>query len=229
MISFITSYKDCLKIRKKITIDFFKMMEDEILPYIPNSELIVGLYDNSDNIQERIKNEKIIFLEVEPNEDQPFNISKALNACILECNNAIVAPVAIDFRFKKELFSLVINFFVNIPEIVLRPQLAYREEDGEIDKINNVPFIVRKADVIQIHGWDERLHGWGKEDDDIISRLIDVGNLICVSLLGRGVGYEHVWHTREFTKEYDGENTYNYMIAMDNVENKGKNLVNSFW
>jgi len=231
MISYIVPYRDCLlkEDRKENTIHFLKTMQE----HLHNNyglECIICDYGSVDGIKEYILEncDAITYLYVNPNEGQYLNISKCFNKAITVCLNNIIAPIGIDFRFDQPTIEQIIDMFRLLGMVVLRPHLIHMNENDDVESIDNVPYIIRKKNIYMSGGWDERFYDWGKEDDDIIQRIMKFQNLIQISI--RGFGYRHVHHERSFSLKEEREvPMWRSDIMFENFETNGKNLVNSFW
>jgi len=231
MISFIVPYRDCLiqQDRAGNTIQFLDMMQKHLKTNY-GLECIICDYGSKDGIKELLEDKynAITYLYVKPNEGQYLNQCKCFNKAITVCLNNIIAPLGIDFRLQQPCIEQIIDMFRLLGMIVLRPHMIHKTEDDEVDFIDNVPYILRKKNIYDSGGWDERFHTWGKEDGDIIQRIMKYQNLIQVSL--RGIGYIHIYHQRGYSKEEEAVDVFGKSdIMLDNYENDGKNLVNSFW
>jgi len=228
MISFIVVYKDLLVNRPKIIRDFFKMM-NIILDKNRGCECIICDYGSEDDIQTFLNEQSkgFRYLYVEPNEGQWINISKCLNAGMFHARKPIVAPIGPDLRFDGALIGNVITLFSILGSFVLRIQCYKLNEENKIDKLTYSPYFFLKSDVLKSRGFDERMYGWGKEEDDLIERIFKYQHLMVIRV--RGIVYTHVWHPETLREEYDAPNNMNARIAYENVDNAAKNAVNSYW
>ena len=228
MISFIVVYKDLLVNRPKITTDFFLMM-NSILDRNRGCECIICDYGSEDNIQTFLNGQSkgFRYIYVEPNEDQWINISKCLNAGIFHARKPIVAPIGPDLRFENILIDNVITLFRILGNFVLRVQCFKLNEENKLHKITYSPYFFLKEDVLKSRGFDERMYGWGKEEDDLIERIFKYQNLMEAKI--RGIIYTHVWHPETLREKYDTTDNMNSKIMYENIKNNAKNAVNSYW
>ena len=228
MISFIVVYKDLLTNRPKITTNFFKMMT-AILDRNRGCECIICDYGSEDNIQTFL-NEQINgfrYVYVEPNEDQWINIPKGLNAGIFNARMPIVAPIGPDLRFSDDVIRSSIDLFRILGSFILRIECFKFDKDDKFEKHTYSPYLLLKSDVLRSRGFDERMFGWGKEEDDLIERMFRYQALMEMKV--RGIAYKHVWHPETLREKYDTTGNMNQQFLYENVENNAKNAVNSYW
>ena len=228
MITYIIPYRNCLLNKRKDTVLPFLNMMQELMELNGMCTTVICDNGSEDNIREVVAQyNRIRYLYVEPNEGQFLNTSKCLNKATLLTNNPLIAPLGIDFFFGIETIKYTIDFFRALGRIILRPELLYYNEKGEIENKANVPYVIHREDIMGIGGWDERMFNWGKEDDDLILRLKSQKGMI--EVLVKGFGYSHIWHDRSFSEKEEMEQGHNWEIMKDNMRTGGKNLLNSFW
>ena len=231
MISFIVPYRDCLLKHDRAgnTIQFLDMMQEHLTNNY-GLECILCDYGSKDGIKQLIqdKYDTITYLYVRPNKGEYLNTSKCFNKAITVCLNNIIAPMGIDFRLDQTTIEQIIDFFRLLGMIIIRPHMIHMDREDEIDFVDNIPYILRKKNIYDSGGWDERFYDWGKEDDDIIQRIMKYQKLIQISI--RGFGYTHMFHERSFSVTQEKKVPLEKSnIMLDNYNTNGKNLVNSFW
>jgi predicted glycosyltransferase involved in capsule biosynthesis len=228
MITYIIPYRDCLiNERQPFVIPFLERMQ---LLMEENRMCSTVICDNGsqDNIEEVVsKYNRINYLYVEPNETQFLNLSKCFNKATILSKNPLVGTLGVDFIVPAEALRYTIDFFRALGRIILRPELLYYNKEGKVHKRFNVPYIVHREDVLKIGGWDERMYNWGKEEDDLILRLRTATGIL--EVLVKGFGYVHLWHDRNFSEAEEIEQGHNWEIMKDNIRNRGKNVLNSYW
>ena len=230
MINFIVPYKNALITRKENTIGFLEMMENCLEEY-PENKCFICDYGSTDGILELIDSySKIEYVYTKPNPDDFLNMSKCFNNVVYNyCHpDSLVAPLGIDFRMEPITIKYINNFFEKLGIIILRLQLNCFDKEGYLTSLvpNYTPYVLHRQSIIIAHGWDERIFEWGKEDDDILTRIVNRQKIVHISVLG--VGYDHVWHDRSWAESGDKSN-YAYKICYDNDMNDGKNMVNTYW
>lgn len=227
MISFIMVYRDLLINRPKITNEFFQMMNG-ILDRNRSCECIVCDYGSKENVRDYLNAFRgVRYVYVEPNKDQWINIPKGLNAGIHAARKSIIAPISTDLRFDDHLIRSVIDFYRIIGSIILRVQCFKLNEENEVHNVTYSPYFFLKSDVIESRGFDERMFGWGKEEDDLIERMFRYQKILEIKI--RGMGYIHLWHPEKLREEFDTPNNPNAQLMMENISNNGLNVVNSYW
>jgi len=226
MISFIVAARDLFITRKKITEDFLEMM-NSILMRNRGAECIYSDYGSIDGCKEIIESyPHIRYLYTAPNDGQWLNISKCYNNAVANTQKFIVCPLGPDFRFNDSFMANTVTYFMSLGNIILRPQCYYLDENGRVKRMTNSPYCLLRNTIIASKGWDERMHGWGKEEDDLISRIYKYQQLHEVRI--RGFGYTHLYHDNTWAEEWD-KTTTNADIANENFKNNGANLINSYW
>jgi len=231
MISFIVQYKDCLsnEFRYENTINFFENMQT-LLKNNYGLECIICDYGSTDGVADFIKENynTLSYLYVKPNEGQFLNMSKCLNKGVTVARNTIIAPMATDMIIDQNTIEQIIDMFRLLGDIILRPHLVHLDKEGGVDFVDNNPYVLRKDTILRSGGWDERIYNWGKEDDDIVQRVMQYQKLIQISI--RGFGYVHMWHPRTFSiKEEREVPMWKTEIMKDNFLTDGENLVNTYW
>jgi len=226
MISFIVAAKDLFINRKKTTEEFLEMM-NSILTRNNGCECVYSDYGSIDECKEILKSyPKISYLYTKPNEGQWLNISKCLNNATVYSQKFIICPVGPDLRFENTVITNIITYFLALGNIILRPQCYYLDEKRNIKNVTNSPFVLLRNTILVCKGWDERMFGWGKEDDDIVSRIYKYQRLHVVRI--SGFGFTHVYHDNTWAEEWD-KSDKNLKIANENYQNNAQNLINSYW
>jgi predicted glycosyltransferase involved in capsule biosynthesis len=85
--------------------------------------------------------------------------------------------------------------------------------------------VYNKDIIMKLRGYDERIHGWGKEEDDMIERA---KRSYRVKLLPGEKCIYHLNHSKAFSDKYNVD-MHNFNVLFDNIIYKGKNAVNSYW
>ena len=75
-------------------------------------------------------------------------------------------------------------------------------------------------------GWDERIWGWGKEDDDIKQRINKFFHLKILTT--DSFSFKHIEHPKTLQQKYDKKNN-NSKYMTENLKTFGKSVVNSYW
>ena len=222
-------YKNLLAVRRKTTEDFFEMM-DEHLKMNRSMECIIADYGSDDGIKEFLDSYRSIHLPVEVYPDQYLNLPKCYNASVMKAKNNIVASVGCDMRFDQKLIEGVIELYTILGEMILRVLCIKLNRHGRPFRTTFSPYFLWKEHIIKSGGYDERIFGWGKEDDDIMERIFKYQNVLEIRC--RNLKYYHVWHDDSFKNQYDSEDiskNRNTQISIENIINNGKNLINSYW
>lgn len=228
MITYMIPYKNCLMNNRKIFVYPFLTRMQELMEMNGMCTAVICDNGSDDNIKEAVSQfDRIHYLYVEPNEGEFINQCKCFNKATFMTTNQLLAPLGIDFFFGIETIKYTIDFFRALGKIILRPDLLYYDEKGDISDRQNVPYVLHRDEVIAIGGWDERMYNWGKEDDDIILRMRTQRDIIEVMV--RGFGYGHLYHERTFSEKEEVEQGHNWEILKDNIRNNGKNVKNSYW
>ena len=210
-----------------MTEEFFELMSS-LLTIYQGCECIISDYGSIDGIKEVVTESypRLNYLYTQPNEEHWLNIPKCLNNAVSKTEKSIIAPIGSDFRFTEEVIERIISFFTSLGSIILRPTCHYMDENHEVSLITYSPYALLRTTVLMSGGWDERMYAWGKEEDDLLSRIIKYQNLYEVKV--RGFGYVHLYHDNSFAEAWH-KDPHNTLIAQENYQNNGKNLVNSYW
>lgn len=233
MISFIVSYKNCLIDRKKIALEFF----EEMSVHSKNNhglELIVSDYGSIDNIKEVIhsyqeKDYPFKYIYTEPNEGQYLSLPKCYNNAIQYTKNDIIFPVGIDWRISQEAIDYIVSIFSQSREIVLKISCVWLKKDNKgIDAVLYAT-VALKNSIIAVRGWDERMHGWGQEDNDLIDRIIKIRGALEIKQEKHLM--HHRWHENTLYTRGGGyeRNMENIKLRRENLITNGKNMINSYW
>jgi len=226
MITFIASVKDMLIVREKATIGYLEMM-DRFIDQFKSIQSIVADYGSKDGFADVIKNYKSEYVFVPPNPDQEINVSKCYNACmpVARCN--LIAPVNPDFRWGKELIEGVVLAFLRYDRVILNIKGERVNDKGQpIGQHTFSPHVLTSQDIINCGGWDERIWGWGKEDDDIKQRISFFFRI--PSLTTESFSFKHIEHPKTLQEKYDKKNN-NGDHMTENLKTYGKSVVNSYW
>ena len=70
------------------------------------------------------------------------------------------------------------------------------------------------------------MFGWGKEEDDLISRIYRYQQIHVVKV--HGFGFTHMYHDNSWAEDWD-KSERNLKIAHENYQDNGKKLINSYW
>lgn len=197
-------------------------------------ELIICDYGSTDGIKEEIENDypKLTYLYVKPNEGEFLNMAKCLNAGCFEARNPVIAPFGVDMRINKRTIDKICRIFFTLRHVILRPIMIKFDKDDKATEISYTPYLMNREDILKLGGWDERMVGWGREDDDLMERGMKYADLMEMRVRAFQFGYGHKWHNTFFTDETDNRNydeNPNTKYAKENAQNNGKNLVNSYW
>lgn len=224
MISFIVAYKNLIANRPENSEGFLEMMDE----YIDNSvECIVSDYGSNDGIKDILTSYDIKYIYTEPNPGQWLNIPKCYNHATIVAKNPIIAPLGMDFRFEEDLIYNCINFFDRLGQCIIRPTCLHLDKHGNADHETFSPYLILKETLLKSRGWDERMHGWGKEEDDLIWRIYKYMKLFIFNI--KGIRYIHKWHPPTFRNRYNVDNSQNYIYAKENDKTKGASVKNSYW
>jgi len=231
MITFLIGYRDLLINRPQYTKEFFKMM-DILIDDNPNLQCIVCDYGSQDGIREYLEDHhhKSKYISVEPNPNQWINLSKCFNAGIMHAKNKIITAFGIDFRFNQNLIDGVVKLFDIIGEMILRVLIAFLNKDGSIKSFGYTPYFLPRENIIMANGWDEKMFGWGKEEDDLIERIYRFQGLLEIRV--RNFNVIHLWHDNSFSSQYDNKDlskNHNALIMLQNIKDRGTNIKNSYW
>lgn len=222
-------YKNLLAVRKQSTEDFFEMM-DEHLRMNRSCECLIMDYNSDDGIKEYLESYRSVHIPVVPYLHQYLNLPKCYNKAITLAKNNIIGSIGCDFRFTQHLIDGVIDLYKVLGEITLRVLMIKLNKQAKPTETSFSPYFLWKENIIASGGYDERMSGWGKEEDDIIERIFKYQKILEIHV--RNLQYFHVWHNDDFRNQYDHEEILknpNAQIMVENINTNGKNLINSYW
>jgi hypothetical protein len=135
----------------------------ELLREYPNCNIVLLNYNSTDGLDEWIKsnyaNEKqLIYLKT--NEPKKWSEPHATNVCAFNSTGEFVINLLGDNYLTKEYLSEIFYLTSVEKDIVLRPHTL--ESAGKI--------VIRSETFKALGGWDERMSGLMKIDDDFIER-----------------------------------------------------------
>ena len=187
-------------------------------------------YGSTDETREIAKRHKSEYIYIEPNEGESCNIPKCFNKGILHARHNIIAPINIDFRFDGDLIEGIVKYFLKDDDIILRIKISKPNKTGEIFSVTYAPYVLNKKHIFAFGGWDERIWGWGKEDDDIIERIKKFGKIPQRLANMIEFKYTHIWHESDWWAEFDQNRpNKNNKFVDDNLKNHSKFLKNTTW
>ena len=214
--------------RRGVVEPYLEMMDRHLEKYRSIQSILLD-YGSTDETKEICKRHKTEYVYVEPNEGESCNIPKCFNIGIMNARHEIIAPINIDFRFDEKLIEGVILSFLRDPNRIVRIQIEKPNKEGTNSKYTYAPYVLTKTHIYAVGGWDERIWGWGKEDDDIIGRIekhLGVPQL----KEHHTIKYTHVWHEPDWWQEYDKKRpNRNAEFVTDNLEKFGRNMINTAW
>jgi hypothetical protein len=148
----------------------FKNIEDTI--DYENIEFILLDYNSSDNLEGWVKNnlnsyiEKGILKYYRTTEPESFHRSHSRNIALKLAEGTIVCNLDADNFLGKD-FAYFINYHFSYHSSIF---LTSGVRDGSYGRI-----CVKKEDFLKVRGYDEKMSGWGYEDDDFYDRLTKTG------------------------------------------------------
>lgn len=205
-------------------------MINSFIEYNPNIQLIVSDYGSDDGIEEFVKQYKHFdYVYTEPNEGQYFNISKCNNNAFKRTKNNIIFTNSIDWRYSYDFLLSIEPHFRKLGDIILEVPIAVLEKDGVFKSHIYIPVFLKKH-LLLAGGWDERIYNWGQDDRDVMYSLIYGFNILKYSFVHKNFCIYHLWHENNFYKIGGKEqNKKNIEVLTKNVNEKRKNIVNSYW
>lgn len=109
-------------------------------------------------------------------------------------------------RYKINAFSKgITNFFsaLRIPFLWKHFETGYKDKGDERYEIHGCNMAYWRKDAIQVNGYNELFNGWGPEDKEFITRLLNIG--IQKRFLKLGAVAFHIYH-KENSKTFLAEN-----------------------
>jgi len=230
MITFLTIYKNASQLREETTINYLEHVNNHV-SMAQSLEFIICDYGSTDDIKTLLEDyPNITYLYIEPNKGEFLNMAKCLNGGCFVAKNSIIAPFGIDMRVNPMSIDRICKTFFSLGDIVLRPTMIKWGKNNQPEHMTYTPYLMRRHIIMELGGWDERMVGWGREDDDIMERALKYEDNYEVKLRGVGFGYGHVWHKTDYADINDKqEENPNAVFARQNAEDNGKNMVNSYW
>lgn len=148
----------------------FKNIEDTI--DYENIEFILLDYNSSDNLEAWVKSnlnsyiEKGILKYYRTTEPESFHRSHSRNIALKLAEGDVVCNLDADNFLGKD-FAYFINYHFSYHSNIF---LTSGVRDGSYGRI-----CVKKEDFLKVRGYDEKMSGWGYEDDDFYERLVKTG------------------------------------------------------
>ena len=104
------------------------------------------------------------------------------------------------FKHKQIDFSIFSNALIKRGRSLYIPILGkrYKRESPMSKKVRGCNLSYWKADYIAVNGYNEDLFGWGREDTELVVRMVNNG-VFGKRLKFRGIVF-HIWHN-EFSKD----------------------------
>ena len=119
--------------------------------------------------------------------------------------------------------------FKNLGDIILELPIAVLEKNNTFKQHIHIPVFLKKH-ILLSGGWDERIYNWGQDDRDIMFSLIYGFNITKYGFIHKNFCIYHLWHENIFYQIGGKEqNVKNTQILNQNVNEKRKNIVNSYW
>lgn len=143
-----------------------KNIEDNIS--YPNLEFVVLDYNSSDDIKSWVKKDLQKYIDLgilkfySTPEPETFHRSHSRNVAMKLATGDVICNVDADNYLGKD-FAFYINYQFSFQDDLF---LTSGFSDGSTGKV-----CVRKKDFLSVRGYDERISGWGYEDDDLYERL----------------------------------------------------------
>ena len=147
-----------------------KNMEDNL--NYPNIEFVLLDYNSKDNIKSWVEQDLQKYTDLgilkfySTSEPQTFHRSHSRNVAMKLATGDIICNLDADNYLGKD-FAYYINYHFSFQDDVF---LTSGLSDGSTGKV-----CVKKDDFLSVRGYDERLSGWGYEDDDLYGRLEQLG------------------------------------------------------
>ena len=147
-----------------------KNIEDNIA--YKNIEFVLLDYNSNDNIKSWVKKALSKYTDMgilkfyNTSEPQTFHRSHSRNVAMKLATGDIVCNLDADNYLGKD-FAYYINHEFSFNDNIF---LTSGFSDGSTGKV-----CVKKKDFFSIRGYDERISGWGYEDDDLYARLEHLG------------------------------------------------------
>lgn len=213
--------------RRGIVEPYLEMMDEHLKNYTSIQSIVID-YGSTDDTKEIVKQHKSEYMYVEPNEGESCNLPKCFNRGILRAKNDLIVPINIDFTFEGDLIEGITKYFLKQYNMILRIQIQKPDKENIFSSVTYAPYVVNKRHVIMVGGWDERIWGWGKDDDDIIERIKREGKVPEVK--ASGFKYNHIWHEPDWWAESEKiRPNKNIKFLTDNRDNRSRNAVNTAW
>lgn len=166
-ISFITV---CMNRIEHLQSTLIKNIEDNIS--YGDVEFILLNYNSSDGLEDWAKSELKKYIDngvlkyYHTNEPSSFHRSHSRNIALKLSSGDIVCNVDADNYLGKD-FAFYINFEFSFNQNIF---LTSGVRDGSYGRI-----CAKKDDLLRLGGYDEKMSGWGYEDDDLYDRLSLMG------------------------------------------------------
>ncbi|HXH99709.1 MAG TPA: glycosyltransferase family 2 protein [Sphingobacteriaceae bacterium] len=96
----------------------------------------------------------------------------------------------------------------------LRNLLAERYRNNDIYYMRGCNMAFWREDLLRVNGYNEEFIGWGREDNEIAFRLINLG--IQKRILKMGAVVYHIWHKEHTRTDFN----LNNKILADTIDNK---------
>jgi glycosyltransferase involved in cell wall biosynthesis len=149
---------------------FVKNIEDNVS--YENIEFVLLDYNSNDEIKKWVKEDLQKYVDMgilkfySTSEPETFHRSHSRNVAMKLATGDIICNLDADNYLGKD-FAFYINYEFSFNEKIF---LTSGFSDGSYGKI-----CVQKNDFLSVRGYDERLSGWGYEDDDLYARLEGLG------------------------------------------------------
>lgn len=104
----------------------------------------------------------------------------------------------------------IIDHHTRNRNLILTPKLFRKDK---IQRISIAGMSVRREYIFKIKGYDERMHGWGGNDTDLLARLTMIGlkHVICEEII-----VKHMEHPYDKRRPFNKDNDY---IHAENIRN----------
>jgi glycosyltransferase involved in cell wall biosynthesis len=147
-----------------------KNIEDNLA--YENIEFVLLDYNSKDEIKSWVKEDLQRYTDMgilkfySTSEPETFHRSHSRNVAMKLATGDIICNLDADNYLGKD-FAFYVNYEFSFQEEIF---LTSGFSDGSTGKI-----CVRKKDFLAVRGYDERISGWGYEDDDLYARLESLG------------------------------------------------------